>query len=244
MMRGTINILIKNLLICYFVSTIEPIFSQNILHERIYVHTDKNYYQTGEIIWFRIYYNTNAEKFTPTVISKLAYVEIIDSVNRPVLQCKIRLGDGSGNGSFMLPASLSTGTYILRSYTNWMKNFGPEHYFGKEIAIVNAANGHKSYKLSDLNMPVIAGSMPVQVKTDNQQYGQRKKVKLSVSASPSADISISVYKIDSLVSEDPVNISSILNKDQNINEPEHFAHPPEYNGHFINGRMISRNTRM
>lgn len=238
------KILIKILLLCYLVPVMNPIFSQNILHEKIYVHTDKNYYQTGEIIWFRIY-NKNAEKLTSTGISKLAYVEIIDSVNKPVLQGKIRLVDGSGNGSFMLPASLLTGTYIFRSYTNWMKNFGPEHFFEKEIAIVNASNGSKAYKLSPgVNLPVNPGTMPIQVKTDNQQYGQREKVKLSVSASPSADISISVYKIDSLVSEDPVNINSFLSKDQNINEPQHFPHPPEYNGHFINGRMIGRNTRL
>ena len=244
MMGGTMNILIKLFLLCCFVSATEPLFSQNIFHEKIFVHTDKNYYQTGEIIWFKVY-STNAEKLTSTDISKLAYVEIIDSVNKPVLQGKIRIGDGSGNGSFMLPASLPTGTYNLRSYTNWMKNFGAEHYFEKEISIINAANGNKAYKLSSgVSLPVNSGSMLMQVKTDKQLYGQRQKVKLSVSASPSADLSISVYKIDSLVSEDPVNINSLLNKGQNIKEPEHFPHPPEYNGHFINGRMISRNTRM
>src|SRR5664279_4501286 len=33
---------------------------------------------------------------------------------------------------------LSTGTYIIRSYTNWMKNFLPFNCFSREVHIYNA----------------------------------------------------------------------------------------------------------
>ena len=31
-------------------------FSSNSAQEKIYVHTDKNFYLAGEIIWFKVYY--------------------------------------------------------------------------------------------------------------------------------------------------------------------------------------------
>ena len=113
--------------------------SQEILHEKIFVHTDRNYYQTGELIWFSIY-NINSSKVVPSHVSKIAYVELLDSINKPVLHAKIKLDSGRGTGSFFIPANVTTGIYTFRSYTNWMKNFGAESFFYKELAILNAAN--------------------------------------------------------------------------------------------------------
>lgn len=107
------------------------------LQEKLFVHTDKSFYLTGEIIWFKIY-NVDAYSHQPLTVSKVSYVEIIDKNNKPVLQAKIALHDGAGNGSFLLPFSLSSGNYMLRAYTNWMKNFNADFYFEQPITIVNA----------------------------------------------------------------------------------------------------------
>ena len=109
---------------------------ENTLQEKIYVHTDKNFYLTGEIIWFKLY-NTDATFNKPLDISSVAYVEILDTLNKPVQQAKIGLNKGEGNGSFYLPQSISSGNYKLRAYTNWMKNFDAAYYFEKNITIVN-----------------------------------------------------------------------------------------------------------
>ncbi len=37
----------------------------------------------------------------------------------------------------MIPGFLNSGNYILRAYTNWMKNFSPDFYFEQPITIVN-----------------------------------------------------------------------------------------------------------
>src|SRR5436190_2440370 len=102
--------------------------------ERIYVHTDKNFYLAGEIVWFKAYCidNNRASGF-----SKIAYVEIMDRGNKPVLQAKIALDSNGGNGSFYLPLTLSSDHYTLRAYTNWMKNAGSASFFEKPISIVN-----------------------------------------------------------------------------------------------------------
>jgi hypothetical protein len=216
---------------------------QEVLHEKIFVHTDKNYYQTGDIIWLKIY-NVDEDRIVPISVSKLSYVELLDSLNKPVMQARIRLDSGTGNGSLLIPSGVATGTYTLRSYTNWMKNFGPEEFFEKEIAIVNAASGRRAYKSISRVAHDNNDILQAEVNTDKQQYAKRQKVKLSISSSASSDLSISVYRLDSLVSEDPADIGYLVRKNDAAIDPKKFPFPPEYEGHFVNGRMISRNTRL
>ena len=106
------------------------------LHEKLYVHVSKTSFVTGETLWFKIY-NTDGSNNNLLNLSKVAYVEILDNANTPVLQAKIALNNGTGNGSFLLPQSLNTGNYTVRAYTNWMKNFAPEFYFSQAVSIIN-----------------------------------------------------------------------------------------------------------
>lgn len=106
------------------------------LQEKIYAHTNEDVYLTGEMLWVKLYYVDGAAH-KPLDLSKVAYVDVIDKDNRTVLQAKILLSRGSGNGSIFIPASIASGNYTFRAYTNWMKNFRPEFYFSKRITIVN-----------------------------------------------------------------------------------------------------------
>jgi hypothetical protein len=111
-------------------------YRQTFPFEKLYVHTDKNFYIAGEIVWFKIYNCTdslNKSSFS----SKVAYVEILDDRNTPVMQAKISMEGNTGNGSLELPLTLNSGNYHFRAYTQWMKNFSAEHFFEKKIAIVN-----------------------------------------------------------------------------------------------------------
>jgi hypothetical protein len=112
-------------------------YHNQVLQEKIYVHTDKNFYLCGELLWFKIY-NVDAGTIKPVNISKVVYVDVLDDANNTILQAKIELKNGAGNGSFFIPVTLKNGNYKLRAYTNWMKNFGPEVFFEKTITIVNA----------------------------------------------------------------------------------------------------------
>ncbi len=112
-------------------------YQQNTFQEKLFVHTDKSTYLTGEILWFKIY-NVDAANNKPINISKVAYVEVLDNNQIPVIQAKVALkGTGSGNGSVYIPVSVNSGNYKLRAYTNWMKNFSADNYFEKNITIIN-----------------------------------------------------------------------------------------------------------
>jgi hypothetical protein len=62
----------------------------------------------------------------------------LDKDHKSVLQGKIGLDKGTGNGSLYIPLSFNSGVYSFRAYTNWMKNSDPGYYFEKPITIVNS----------------------------------------------------------------------------------------------------------
>jgi hypothetical protein len=114
-------------------------YRSQCIQEKLFVHTDKDSYVSREILWFRIYY-VDAFYNKPASISKIAYVELLDRNNRPVLQQKTSLKPGESDGSFIIPVNIPSGMYRLRAYTNWMKNFNAAYFFEKTIRIINAQN--------------------------------------------------------------------------------------------------------
>ena len=249
MIKASARISVRCVLVFCIIAILMPRVKAQQLHEKIFVHTDKIYYHTGEIIWFRVY-NTDGRNHAPSTISKLVYAEVLDSTNRPLLQGKVSMENGVGNGSFQVPSNAPTGVYVLRAYTNWMKNFSPSLYFQKEIAIVNAANGKKTFSFKT---PVFGdnehGSLLIKAVTSHREYSKRQKVIIELQTADSsgrplaANLSVSVHKLDSLVPADPVNIYDFLQSVPRITASSEIKFPPEYDGHFINARIIDRNTR-
>ncbi|TDB63443.1 hypothetical protein [Arundinibacter roseus] len=105
--------------------------------EKIFVHSDRPLYVVGETMWCKLYALDVHSNRPADVLSKIAYLELLDAEGNSVVQAKVTLDQGHGNGSMLLPVSLPTGTYVLRSYTNWMKNFSPEFFFESALTILN-----------------------------------------------------------------------------------------------------------
>ncbi|HET7002684.1 MAG TPA: hypothetical protein VFI33_15275 [Puia sp.] len=114
-------------------------YRSQYIQEKLFIHTDKDTYISREICWFRIYY-TDVFYNRPASVSKIAYVELLDKNNLPVLQQKVSLKPEESDGSMIIPVNISSGTYRLRAYTSWMKNFSPDYYFEKSIRIINPQN--------------------------------------------------------------------------------------------------------
>lgn len=105
--------------------------------EKVFIHTDRTFYLTGETVWFKLYC-VNGSSHALSNASRVAYLEFITSDKQAAIQAKIEIkADGTGSGSIPLPTSLNSGNYIVRAYTNWMKNAGSEFFFQQPITIVN-----------------------------------------------------------------------------------------------------------
>lgn len=103
---------------------------------KIFIHTDKEQYLAGELLWFKTYLLEPGSN-RPLHQEAIIYVELFNNKGRSLLQAKIPWNTGRKDGNFYLPADLNTGSYLMVSYTATMKNAGPAGYFRKRIDIIN-----------------------------------------------------------------------------------------------------------
>ncbi len=104
--------------------------------EKLFVHLHRTTVLTGEMLWFKVY-AVDGSFHKPSTLSKVAYIEIIDKDNKAVLQSKIRLNENGGSGSVFVPATILSGNYTFRAYTQWMRNFHPDFYYHTTLAVIN-----------------------------------------------------------------------------------------------------------
>ncbi len=113
-------------------------YEQRGPHEKLFLHLDRPLYFSGETMWLKVY-AVDGTYSRPLALSSVAYVEVLDAANQPVLQGKVALRQATGQGSFLLPAALPAGHYTVRAYTSWMQNFSPDAYFHCPVTVINAA---------------------------------------------------------------------------------------------------------
>ncbi len=105
--------------------------------EKVYLHLDRPYYAAGETVWFKAYL-TAGPYHEPSLLSQTIYVELIDGEGQIVQHLRLFAPDGSASGQLFLPDSLGSGNYLVRSYTNWMRNSGEAYFFHRELKIWNS----------------------------------------------------------------------------------------------------------
>ncbi|GAB3930233.1 carboxypeptidase-like regulatory domain-containing protein [Mucilaginibacter myungsuensis] len=102
--------------------------------EKVYVHTDKAYYNLGDTLWFKAYIKDGENR--PSKQSGLLYVEMDDDSTEAVRRMAIPVKDGVAWGEMKLsPKIFQEGGHTLRAYTNWMQNFGDDKFFRQRFYI-------------------------------------------------------------------------------------------------------------
>ena len=103
--------------------------------EKIYLQTDKPYYITGEKIFFRAFL-LDAFSNRQDTLSRYVYVELINPADSVAQRLKIRPDSvGLFYGAISLPEDLPQGNYIIRAYTQYMRNQGENSFFSKQVKI-------------------------------------------------------------------------------------------------------------
>lgn len=115
--------------------------------EDVFIHTDRSEYISGEQLWMSVYV-IDRQSNKPSDVSRIVYVELLNSSNSPIIRKRVSVVYGSGSGEMYLPDTLTTGSYLIRAYTNSMKNFLPENCFTMEVSIYNAVTAKTSQTIS------------------------------------------------------------------------------------------------
>ena len=113
---------------------IETLSSQ--VAEKVYLHTDRTSYTSGDDIWFKAYVIDPSTNLLSVNTNNL-HVELISPDSKIVLSRTLRIEKGLGKGDFPLPDSIPSGQYKIRAYTNHMRNYDDHFFFTKEITIIS-----------------------------------------------------------------------------------------------------------
>jgi hypothetical protein len=207
--------------------------------EKIYLHTDKPYYYPGEVIWFKGYVNYNLPSAADT-LSRTAYIELIDQTTKVIVLSKILpIDSATFYGEITLPDSLKSQNYILRSYTNWNRNFKEDDFFYKPIPIlkINEAIEPLPFTPNEISS--------LKLHCEKPAYKPREKIYLILQLSGegenlASNLSLSVVDDNQVV---PIKTASILNgykitSGEKRLKRQSFIYPIEY-GISFNGRFLN-----
>ena len=113
-------------------------FAQNIDYasskEKIYIQASHVFFKQGETAYFKIYV-VNAKDQTPTSLSNVVYVEIINPAGNILQKLSYKIEDGYAEGAYEFGGEAVGGVYKIRAYTTWMRNENESTFFIKEITV-------------------------------------------------------------------------------------------------------------
>ena len=234
--------------------------------ESVTVHTDRDFYIAGETLYFRL----DLLSADNSEVSGIGYL-ILRNLNDQVIEnTSSRINGNCGYGSLYLPDTLSTGVYQLVGFTNWMRNFGEEHYTTKEIVVVNRFDEEKrvsgiapgdllpgetpGYKEASLNNyrnyynqqhftdPYIT------IRPSKSVYGTREKVTIKLIPSnysgSFASLAVSVAQTQSVFYEKPsINTNADIKSIQDNQSKNNPYFLREADGRIITGQVIHKENR-
>jgi len=134
--------------------------------EKVYVHTDKPFYTLGEDLWFSTYL-VNGISHEASTKSKVVYVELIDDSDSIVSSKRLYIDDLSTEGHFKIENNWPSGNYLLRAYTNYMRNEQPEIFFQKIIKVVSLDS---SFNAPESNTSAHDDKLPLGLKKPNLEF--------------------------------------------------------------------------
>ncbi|MEM7367781.1 MAG: TonB-dependent receptor plug domain-containing protein [Bacteroidota bacterium] len=104
--------------------------------EKVFLHLDKDTYLLGDPIWFQAYLVESALHL-PSPLSTVLYVDLVSPEDKILSTLPIRMEAGRGKGDFQIDRKWEPGTYMIRAYTQFMRNFESSFLFTQELLIEN-----------------------------------------------------------------------------------------------------------
>ncbi|OOG76578.1 hypothetical protein [Flavobacterium sp. A45] len=228
------------------------------MQEKIFLHLNTTTFVTGETLYFKIYCMNPVNNST-SLISKIGYVELIDSNKQVVSKSKIYLEKGIGEGNYFIPTTLSTGSYKLIAYTKWMLNSSSSNFEVIDLTIINP---YKPKQVADLsgnntisnttNNSSIAKNESsitknITIQKDKKTYSNREKVNLNIiplsGHLEKGNYSISIRKLVTLPIKRQRNAIAFKENNTITNSKNSITNIdiiPELRGELITGSISSR----
>lgn len=231
--------------------------------ETIFIHTNTTTFVSGETLLYKIYCLKSSDK-TPSSISKVAYIELVDNTKKSIFKNKIILENADGQGDFFIPTTLKTGNYKLIGYTNWMLNKSVSELYQIDITIINPYKADEKSTLKNSSDTTANPSAQnsknipeensftnenVKFKLNKKIFTNRELVDLKIESLNTifedGNYSLSVRKLDDIPTKNqisatefavdsPKTLLDLLSQDKKITLPE-------IRGENISGKITAKN---
>ena len=174
-----------------------------------YVHLDKSFYVTGEIVWYKLYLPSSMSGQNAVVKSTLVSASGQNVINH----FNNTKGETSISGYFKLPFDINSGVYSLVFSSTRGKAFGEEIFAEVFIPIYNDLTTSSQQQVTttnvslDYNDAIVDSGLSISIDLDKDLYACRDQVKASVqvldqSGNPvEADVSVSVIDTELYASD-------------------------------------------
>jgi hypothetical protein len=221
---------------------------EEMLHERLYLSTDKACYLAGEDIWISAFCY-DAANGIPSPVSAVAYLELQNLSGSPV-QSKIALNHGRGSGSIHLPVSLPTGIYRLTGYTRYMYSESEQNVYSGFVTVYNPLTSLRSDNVRSRTAydtlktdPVSRDNVPAwafALTTDKKSYHQKENVRITFRnpLPQTVSASISVSRLDDLNYYRNPSIVETVDSTRNETLEPFSLEKVDYAGEIIRGHVV------
>jgi hypothetical protein len=103
--------------------------------ESVFVNTDRELYVSGESVLFNVYLFSSG--MPPERSSKFVYL-LMRGEHEDIERFTLPLNEkNQSSGVIYIPDTLSSGVYQIIAFTNYMRNWGQDIFFTKELVVVN-----------------------------------------------------------------------------------------------------------
>ncbi len=108
--------------------------------QKLYLHTDRDFYFLGDTLWFATYLVDGQSHIPVTGYSNL-YIDLINTEGQVIYHETFLTTNGFGQGYLSFNQNkVKTGNYLIRSYNDYLLNFGESMFFEKKIKIDETRN--------------------------------------------------------------------------------------------------------
>jgi hypothetical protein len=112
--------------------------NEKVPAEKIYLHTDREYYFTGETIWLKSYLtDSRSGRLIPG--AENIYIHLTDETGKSTIEQTVLSVNGVVSSQIALSDTLKPGNYLLQAFTDYLLNFGSEAFYSKNFSISKPA---------------------------------------------------------------------------------------------------------
>jgi hypothetical protein len=216
--------------------------------EKLIVFTDRSLYAVNETIHFSALLQSGADPY-PDPGSEVLYAELVNSSGEAVAKGKYPISENWSAGHISIPSTIFSGTYYLRLYTRWMRNFGAGSFTYLPLRVVNpfsndAIIANPETGKPDL-IPVSKGPGYVLISPARHSYGPGALVDVELTLKEGSNIHVQ-HACISVVPEGAIDTSAFIHQlDLNPDTPASFQFNflPDRNGTAISGTVLEKNSR-